>query len=118
VQVHFAEHACAAFDIAWREQDLQEVQRLITAGANLDEQDGMGHTPLHVAAGSEEPGSGAGLSGCSQRQRFNLLFSFTPIAFCLHCYAMGITEIKEEVFMVTFLLGVPTGPHWISGAGT
>ena len=69
MQVHFAEHACAAFDIACREQDLQEVQRLITAGANLDEQDGMGHTPLHVAAGSEEPGSGAGLSGCSQRQR-------------------------------------------------
>jgi len=34
------------------------VQRLIDAGADLDEQDRMGHTPLHVAAGSEEPGSG------------------------------------------------------------
>ena len=44
------------------------MQRLIAAGANLDEQDGMGHTPLHVAAGSEEPGSGAGLAGCSQRE--------------------------------------------------
>lgn len=46
----------------------------------------------------------------------NLLFSFTPIAFCLHCYAMGITEIKEEVFMITFLLG--QSPHIFFGVFT
>ena len=48
--------------------------------------------------------------------KVNLLFSFTPIAFCLHCYAMGITEIKEEVFMVTFLLG--QSPHIFFGVLT
>ena len=35
------------------------MQRLIDAGWDLDEVDAMGHTPLHVAAGSEEPDSGA-----------------------------------------------------------
>ena len=34
------------------------MQRLIDAGWDLDEDDAMGHTPLHVAAGSEEPDSG------------------------------------------------------------
>jgi len=48
--------------------------------------------------------------------KVNLLFSFTPMAFCLHCYAMGITEIKEEVFMVTFLLG--QSPHIFFGVFT
>jgi uncharacterized membrane protein YdjX (TVP38/TMEM64 family) len=48
--------------------------------------------------------------------KVNLLFSFTPIAFCLHCYAMGITEIKEEVFMVTFLVG--QSPHIFFGVLT
>jgi len=48
--------------------------------------------------------------------KVNLLFSFTPIAFCLHCYAMGITEIKEEVFMITFLLG--QSPHIFFGVFT
>jgi uncharacterized membrane protein YdjX (TVP38/TMEM64 family) len=48
--------------------------------------------------------------------KVNLLFSFTPLAFCLHCYAMGITEIKEEVFMVTFLLG--QSPHIFFGVFT
>ena len=48
--------------------------------------------------------------------KVNLLFSFTPIAFCLHCYAMGITEIKEEVFLVTFLVG--QSPHIFFGVLT
>ena len=34
------------------------MQRLLEAGWDLDEVDAMGHTPLHVAAGSEEPDSG------------------------------------------------------------
>ena len=45
-------------DVDREVQDVAAVQRLIDAGADLDEQDRMGHTPLHVAAGSEEPGSG------------------------------------------------------------
>ena len=39
-------------------QDPDQVRILINAGVNINEQDAMGHTPLHVAAGSEEPGSG------------------------------------------------------------
>ena len=48
--------------------------------------------------------------------KVNLLFSFTPLAFCLHCYTMGITEIKEEVFLVTFLVG--QSPHIFFGVLT
>ena len=39
-------------------QDIPLMQRLLEAGWDLDEVDAMGHTPLHVAAGSEEPDSG------------------------------------------------------------
>lgn len=46
----------------------------------------------------------------------NLLFSFTPIAFCLHCYVMGITEINEHIFMGTFLVG--QSPHIFFGVLT
>ena len=45
--------------------------------------------------------------------KMNLLFSFTPIAFCIHCYVMGITEIDEFVFMGTFLIG--QSPHIVLG---
>lgn len=45
--------------------------------------------------------------------KLNLLFSFTPIAFCIHCYVMGVTEIDEFIFMFTFLLG--QSPHIIFG---
>lgn len=48
--------------------------------------------------------------------KVNLLFSFTPLAFCLHCYAMGITEINEHVFLVTFLIG--QSPHIFFGVLT
>jgi ankyrin repeat protein len=50
------------------------MQRLIDAGWDLDEVDAMGHTPLHVAAGSEEPDSGAlySLSIIESRQTFSL----------------------------------------------
>jgi len=46
----------------------------------------------------------------------NLLFSFTPMAFCLHCYAMGITEINEFIFLGTFLVG--QSPHVFFGIMT
>ena len=45
--------------------------------------------------------------------KLNLLFSFTPIAFCIHCYVMGITEIDEFIFMSTFLIG--QSPHIVFG---
>jgi uncharacterized membrane protein YdjX (TVP38/TMEM64 family) len=45
--------------------------------------------------------------------KLNFLFSFTPIAFCIHCYVMGVTEIDEHVFIVTFLLG--QSPHIFFG---
>eukprot|EP00282_Hemiselmis_andersenii_P035136 CAMPEP_0169443120 /NCGR_PEP_ID=MMETSP1042-20121227/9188_1 /TAXON_ID=464988 /ORGANISM="Hemiselmis andersenii, Strain CCMP1180" /LENGTH=272 /DNA_ID=CAMNT_0009554331 /DNA_START=30 /DNA_END=845 /DNA_ORIENTATION=+ len=45
--------------------------------------------------------------------KLNLLFSFTPIAFAVHCYVMGVTEIDEFVFMLTFLLG--QSPHILFG---
>jgi len=48
--------------------------------------------------------------------KVNLLFSFTPLAFCLHCYTMGITEINEHVFLVTFLIG--QSPHIFFGVLT
>mmetsp|Transcript_25167 Transcript_25167/g.50447 ORF Transcript_25167/g.50447 Transcript_25167/m.50447 type:complete len:404 (+) Transcript_25167:56-1267(+) len=48
--------------------------------------------------------------------KVNLLFSFTPIAFCLHCYVMGITEINEHIFMATFLVG--QSPHIFFGVLT
>jgi len=45
--------------------------------------------------------------------KLNFLFSFTPIAFCIHCYVMGITEIDEHIFLFTFLLG--QAPHIFFG---
>ena len=45
--------------------------------------------------------------------KLNFLFSFTPIAFCIHCYVMGITEIEEHIFITTFLLG--QSPHIFFG---
>eukprot|EP00286_Rhodomonas_abbreviata_P017786 CAMPEP_0181322098 /NCGR_PEP_ID=MMETSP1101-20121128/19047_1 /TAXON_ID=46948 /ORGANISM="Rhodomonas abbreviata, Strain Caron Lab Isolate" /LENGTH=415 /DNA_ID=CAMNT_0023429989 /DNA_START=209 /DNA_END=1456 /DNA_ORIENTATION=- len=48
--------------------------------------------------------------------KVNLLFSFTPISFCLHCYVMGITEINEHIFMGTFLVG--QSPHIFFGVLT
>ena len=38
------------------------------------------------------------------------------MAFCLHCYAMGITEINEFIFLGTFLVG--QSPHVFFGIMT
>ena len=45
--------------------------------------------------------------------KLNFLFSFTPIAFCIHCYVMGVTEIDEHIFIGTFLMG--QSPHIFFG---
>ncbi len=29
--------------------------------------------------------------------KLNLLFSFTPIAFCIHCYVMGVTGELDQM---------------------
>ena len=58
-------------------QDLDEVMRLIDERLDVNEVDALGHTPLHVAAGSEEPNSGCFCECVPVRTQ--LLFSWPSV---------------------------------------